>query len=447
MRNRKEIDMLNGPLFKKIILFALPLAASSLMQQLFNSVDVAIAGRFIGKEALAAVGSNSPVINLLINLFMGISMGANVVISNHIGQNDKEKIHDAINTVALVAVASGVFLSILGIMVSESILKVIDTPDNVLPLATLYLRIYFCGIPFFIIFNYASAILRSKGDTRRPLYILIVAGITNTVLNIIFVVCFGMGVEGIAIATCLANIMSALLIVLILMREDMPYKLSVKRIRIKWNELKPMLYIGIPAGVQGMIFSFSNVLMQSAINNYGASAIAGSAASLNYESYCYFIVAAFNGAAISFIGQNYGAGNNDRVRKIFRICMSTGFLLCFCLNMLILLGHNACLSIFSTDESVLAFGNKRLFVVLATQAIACSYEISGASMRGMGQSILPTAIVIFGTCILRILWIFGVARWFHTFEVLMMAYPVSWLITGIMMLLAYRKTSKKLLIA
>ncbi len=446
MKEGKEIDMLHGPLLKKIILFALPLAASSLMQQLFNSVDVAIAGHFLGKEALAAVGSNSPVINLSINLFMGISMGANVVISNHIGQNDKAKIHDAINTVALIALVSGLFLCILGVFISESILRAIDTPNNVLPLATTYLRLYFCGIPFFIIFNYASAILRSKGDTKRPLYILLFAGIVNTILNIIFVVCFGLGVEGIAFATCIANIVSAALIVRMLMREDAPYKLYIRHLKINLNELKPMLYIGIPAGLQGMIFSFSNLLMQSAINGYGAAAIAGSAASLNYESYCYFIIAAFNGAAISFIGQNYGAGKNKRVKKIYLVCLAAGFIMCFSLNILILFAHNACLSVFTTDNSVIDFATRRLYIVLATQAIACSYEISGASMRGMGQSIQPTAIVIFGTCILRIIWIFGIAKWMNSFDILMMAYPVSWLVTGFFMLLAYHKTSKRLVV-
>ena len=443
--NSKGTDMLHGPLLGKIIMFALPLAASSLMQQLFNSVDVAIAGRFIGKEALAAVGSNSPVINLLINLFMGISMGANVVISNHIGQNDKQKIQDAISTVSLVALLSGLFLAVLGIAVSRNILQLIDTPQNVLPLATLYLRIYFCGIPFFIIFNYCSAILRSRGDTRRPLYILIAAGVVNTVLNVVFVVVLHWGVAGVAIATSIANAVSAALIVWILVNGEEPFRLVPSKMRINKQELKPMLQIGIPAGLQGMIFSFSNVLMQSAINGYGAAAIAGSAASLNYESYCYFVVAAFNGAAISFIGQNYGAGHNDRVRRIYRICLSMSFVLCFGLNMLILLFSDACLNIFSTDPSVVDFGTQRLFVVVATQSIACSYEISGASMRGMGQSMLPTLIAIFGTCILRIVWIFGVAQNFHSYDVLMMAYPVSWTLTGTMMLIAYRRTANKLL--
>lgn len=444
-KGKKEIDMLHGPLLMKILIFTLPLAASSVLQQLFNSVDVAVVGHFANKEALAAVGSNAPVINLLINLFMGISMGANVIISNHIGQNDKRSIRDAINTIGFVAIASGVLLMIVGQLVARPILEIIDTPESVLNLAVLYLRIYFCGMPFFMIFNFASAILRSMGDTRRPLYILCVAGIVNTVFNLIFVIYFHMSVAGVAIATCIANAISATLMVLILKHEAEPYRLHFKEMRIKWIELKRMLQIGIPAGVQGMIFSFSNVLLQSAINSYGAAAIAGSAASLNFESYCYFVVVAFDGAAISFIGQNYGAGNFQRVKKIFWICMGLGTLSCFVLNMLITWQHTACLSVFSTDPAVIKFGTMRIFVALATQAIACSYEITGASLRGMGKSMLPTLITIFGTCLLRIVWIFGVAAHYRDFQVLMMAYPISWTITGALMCIAYWRFTKKAL--
>ena len=289
------------------------------------------------------------------------------------------------------------------------------------------------GIPFFMIFNFASAILRSMGDTRRPLYILLVAGIVNTVLNLFFVICLKMSVAGVAIATCISNVISAGLIVWILLNEEETYRLHLKDIGLKWEELKKMLQIGVPAGIQGMIFSFSNLLMQSAINGYGAAAIAGSAASLNFESYCYFLVVAFNGAAISFIGQNYGAGKNDRVKRVFWICMGMGFASCVVSNMVITWLHTPFLSIFSTDPDVLQFGTARLYVALATQSIACLYEIPGASLRGMGKSIQPTLITIFGTCLLRIVWIFGVAEHFKSFSILMMAYPVSWTITGIMM--------------
>ena len=253
---KNEIDMLHGPLLMKILMFALPLAASSVLQQLFNSVDVAVVGRFASSEALAAVGSNAPVISLLINLFIGISMGANAVISNHIGQSNNEGIKKSINTVALVSVISGIFLLFLGLVVARPILTLMDTPNSVLDMAVDYLRIYFLGMPFFMIFNFGSAILRSVGDTKRPLYILIVAGIVNTILNLVFVICFKMGVVGVAIATSVSNAVSAWLIIRILLKEQDPYRLTLKHIKIEWQELKRMLVVGFPAGVRGVFFSF-----------------------------------------------------------------------------------------------------------------------------------------------------------------------------------------------
>lgn len=258
-KSRNQIDMLHGPLLMKIIVFTLPLAASSILQQLFNSVDVAVVGRFASSQALAAVGSNTPVISLLINLFMGVSMGANVIISNHIGQNDKRSIRDAIGTVGITALVSGLFLMVLGISVARPILTLMNTPADVLDLAVTYLRIFFLGIPFFMIFDFGSAILRSMGDTRRPLYILMVAGIVNTILNLIFVIVFHMSVAGVAIATSIANAVSAALIIYLLIHEKGPFRLNIKRMRVKWKELRRMLQIGVPAGLQGMVFSFSNV--------------------------------------------------------------------------------------------------------------------------------------------------------------------------------------------
>ena len=316
MAKSNEIDMLHGPLLMKILVFSLPLAASSVLQQLFNSIDVAVVGHFASSQALAAVGSNGPVISLLINLFLGVSMGANVIISNHIGQNDEEGIQKAVSTAFTTAIVSGLILMCLGVAAAKPILTIMGTPDDVLTLAATYLRIYFLGIPFFLIFNFGAAILRSMGDTKRPLYILVIAGIVNTVLNLFFVIVLKMSVAGVAVATGIANLVSALLIIRLLCKEKAPFRLHLNKIGVVWSELKRMLMIGIPAGLQGMVFSFSNVLLQTAINGYGSDAIAGSAAALNFEYYCYFVIAAFNGAAISFIGQNYGAGNKERVKRI-----------------------------------------------------------------------------------------------------------------------------------
>lgn len=435
---KEKVDMLNGPLFMKILIFALPLAASSLLQQLFNSVDVAVVGRFASSKALAAVGSNAPVISLLINLFIGISMGANVVISNHLGQRDEQSIRHAISTVTLVAVISGLLLMCIGIGVARPILELMDTPSDVLDMAVLYLRIYFIGIPFFLIFNFGAAILRSVGDTRRPLYILVVAGIINTVLNLIFVIGLGMSVEGVAIATAVANAISAAWIIQLLRKEPGALQLQFKHLRIYKKELKRMLQIGVPAGLQGMVFSISNVVVQSAINGYGAAAIAGSAAAVNFEYYCYYIIVACNGAAISFIGQNYGAQKYDRVRRIYRICLLMGLIGCFIANALFTWQNQFFLSFFTTDAEVIHYGAIRMEGVLLFQFIACSYEVTGSALRGMGESMLPTIMTVFGTCILRIIWVFAVLPHYTGFAHLLQVYPLSWILTGAMVIIAYK---------
>lgn len=440
----KKVDMLNGPLLMKIIVFAVPLAASSMLQQLFNSVDVAVVGRFASSKALAAVGSNAPVISLLINLFMGISMGANVVISNHLGQKDDEGVRRSVSTVALLSIICGLLLMVIGVAVSRPILELIDTPADVLDLAVLYLRIYFIGIPFFLIFNFGSAILRSVGDTRRPLYILVVAGVINTILNLIFVIGLGMSVEGVAIATAIANAISAFLIIRLLRREPGALQLNLKHLKLHSKELRRMLQIGVPAGLQGMVFSFSNVVVQSAINGYGASAIAGSAAALNFEFYCYFIVVAFDGAAISFIGQNYGARKYDRVRRIYRICMTLAVCGCMVANGLLVWQDRFFLSLFSTDPEVIHYGCIRMEHVLICQFIACSYEVSASALRGMGESMLPTLMTVFGTCVLRVVWVFLIVPHYHGFARLLQVYPLSWVITGCMVVGAYYWGMKKM---
>ncbi|WP_308238847.1 MATE family efflux transporter [uncultured Prevotella sp.] len=443
MAKSNEIDMLHGPLLMKILVFSLPLAASSVLQQLFNSIDVAVVGHFASSQALAAVGSNGPVISLLINLFLGVSMGANVIISNHIGQNDEEGIQKAVSTAFTTAIVSGLILMCLGVAAAKPILTIMGTPDDVLTLAATYLRIYFLGIPFFLIFNFGAAILRSMGDTKRPLYILVIAGIVNTVLNLFFVIVLKMSVAGVAVATGIANLVSALLIIRLLCKEKAPFRLHLNKIGVVWSELKRMLMIGIPAGLQGMVFSFSNVLLQTAINGYGSDAIAGSAAALNFEYYCYFVIAAFNGAAISFIGQNYGAGNKERVKRIYWICLTLSVVCCGALNKLFVWQHSFFLSFFSNDPNVQAYGATRMDIVLAWQFIASSYEISASSLRGMGKSMLPTILTVFGTCLLRIVWVYAVCPVWHTFDVIMLVYPVSWCLTGIMVCTAYYITARK----
>lgn len=439
-----RMDMLHGSLLNKILLFALPLAASSILQQLFNSVDIAVVGKFASSQALAAVGSNSSVISLMINLFVGISVGASVVIANYIGQRDERGIKKAIHTVSVITMASGGLLLVVGLVIARPILEMMDTPNDVIDLAVLYLRIYFLGMPFFMIYNFGAAILRSMGDTKRPLYCLIVAGIINTILNLILVIVFHMSVAGVAIATVIANMVCAGMIVYILRHEKGEFRLEYKEIAISRPELRKMLQIGIPAGIQGMVFSIANVFIQAAINLYGSDAIAGSAAAVNYEYYCYFVVSAFSQAAVTFISQNYGARQIERCKKIFRQTMFLSVIACGCLNLLFVWQRKFAISIFTSSPDVYQFAAIRMEIVLLTQAIACSYEIAGAALRGLGYSMLPALLTVFGTCVLRLFWVYIICPMIPGFDNLMLIYPISWIITGAAVLIAYYIIQRKL---
>lgn len=438
-----EIDMLHGPLMGKILKFALPFAASSILQQLFNSVDVAVVGRFASSEALAAVGANTFLINLLINLFVGISVGANVILATHIGQHDDKSIAHAVSTTFVIALASGLFLLVTGLSISRPVLTLMGTPANVLDDAVLYLRIYFIGAPFFMIYNFGAAILRSKGDTRRPLYILLVAGLINTVLNLTFVIIFKMSVAGVAIATDIANLFNALMIIWLLRREQAPFSLRFSRLRVYQVELKRIIQIGVPAGVQGMVFSLSNVFVQSSINSYGAAAIAGASISQNFDAYCYFLMSAFCGAAVTFIGQCYGAGLVDRCKRVFRICLFFGCSFCFTANMLIFWQRGILLSLFTADPLVVRYATVRMSLVLVFQAVAAFYEIPASAMRGLGHSLTPALLTIFGTCVFRLSWIFLICPVWPGYDRLMLVYPISWVITSILVSSAYIFTARK----
>lgn len=430
------IDMLHGPMAWKIFVFALPLIASGILQQSFNAVDVAVIGRYSSAQAMAAVGSNGVIINILVNLFLGVAVGANVVIANHIGHANKEGVRRSVATVGIISLVSGAILLVLGSVLARPILEAMGTPDDVIELATVYLRIYFLGMPFIMAYNFGSAILRSIGDTRRPFYSLLVATAVNALLDWLLVAEFGMGVDGVAIATVIANGVNAAIIAGILMREPDPYTLNPRRMYIDRGDLKKMLKIGVPAGLQGMVFSFSNIFIQSSINRFGADAIAGSAAALTYEAYCYYIVSSFCAATIAFVGQNYGAGNFDRCKRVFRICMAMAAVGCALANLTVFFNGRAALGLFTTDEAVIPFGLDRFRTVLIFQFLACSYEISGAYMRGLGYSMCPMLLTVFGTCVLRLVWVFTVAARTLDFCLLLDIYPISWDITGILVVSA-----------
>lgn len=441
--SKKSMDMIHGSLWNKILIFALPLAASSILQQLFNSVDTAVVGRFASSQALAAVGSNGSLISLLINLFIGISLGSNVVIAHYIGERSEKNIRAAIHTAMVVAVISGIFVMILGQFIARPVLLLMGTPGDVIDLAVVYLRIYLLGMPFIMIYDFGSSILRSTGDSRRPLYSLIVAGIVNTVLNLVLVIGFKMSVEGVAIATVISNIVSSGIILYILLHEKEPIRLNIRSLTIVPKELKKILGIGIPAGLQGMMFSIANVCIQSTINSFGSDAIAGSAAALNYEFFSYFLVNAFAQTAVTFTSQNYGAGEYDRCKKIFRTAMLFSLVSCGLLSMIFVLGRGFFLRLYTTDEAVLVYANQRILVATALELLTSVYEISAGSMRGLGHSLLPAVITFVGSCVLRLIWISTACRMVHEFWMLLIIYPISWVVTGIAMMVSYYFVRKK----
>lgn len=445
MQKKNTIDMTHGSLWNKLLLFALPLAASSILQQLFNSVDTAVVGRFASSRALAAVGSNSSLIALMINLFIGISLGSNVIISRYIGQKTEEHVKAAIHTAIVVALCSGIFVLVLGQFIARPVLTLMGTPKDVINLAVLYLRIYFLGMPFIMLYDFSSSILRSIGDSRRPLYALIAAGIINTGLNLILVIVFHLGVSGVAIATVVSNIVSSGILFYILLHEQEPIRVRLCGLSIDWGELKKILIIGVPAGLQGMVFSLANVCIQSMINSFGSNAIAGSAAALNFEFFAYFMVNAFAQTTVTFTSQNYGAGDFKRCKKVYRLCMIFSVIFCGLLSGVFVLGRDFFIRLYTTDPNVLTFAVQRLLIVTTLELLTSTYEISGGAMRGFGHSLTPALITVVGSCVLRLIWINTVCRAVHEFWVVMIIYPISWVLTGTAMITAYLLLRRKLM--
>ncbi|WP_050008284.1 MATE family efflux transporter [Butyrivibrio sp. WCE2006] len=430
-------DMLNGSLLDKIVIFALPLAISSILQQLFNAADLAVVGRFASAEAMAAVGSNSSVIALIVSFFVGLSVGANAVIAMEIGSGHKDQISDTVHTVITISLVAGCALIFIGFFLTRPILILMAAPQNVMSLAILYLRIYFFAMPAIMIYNYGSAILRSKGDSRRPLFAMVIAGIINIILNLIFVVGFHMHVVGVALATVLSNMFSAGLILYYLMNEEEPFKLDFRKLSIKRRYLIRMMQIGLPAGLQGAVFSLSNVVIQSAVNSFGADAIAGGTAAANFDFVSYCAMNAFAQSAVTFTSQNYGARKFDRCKKVFRICMLCGIGISAAIVLVLVLFRYQVITLFTTDADVISFAMKRIMNAFVLHFLIGSYEISGGALRGMNHSLAPALISVFGTCVFRLIYVFTYIPTHHTFEQLFRVYPISWIITGTITLTVY----------
>ena len=444
---RKQIDILNGSLIDKILMFAIPLAITSALQQLFNSCDVIVCGKFVGSLAIAAVGANSSIINLFINLFVGLSIGVNVLISNYIGREKYNRIYNVTHTALTVGLIFGIIFVIFGLLFSRNILEAMGCPSDVIDLAALYLRIYFLGMPFVILYNFGSAILRTIGDTKRPLIILIISGIINVCLNLILVIIFGLGVKGVAIATVTSNVFNCVLVMYLLSKEDSFIKVNFKKPMIDMISIKKILSIGLPAGIQGMVFSISNICIQSAINSLGSKVIAGTAAGVNFENFEYFLISAFSQTIVTFISQNHAAKNYDRCKDIFKWCIILSVSSVMVLTMVFLIFIEPLAYIFTNEVAVVEIIKQRFYIVGLCTILEISFEVVGGAIRGLGHSILPAIMVFFGTVIFRILWVYTAFKMFNTYVSLIAVYPLSWTIIGIASIIVYINISKKELLA
>lgn len=438
LRAKNHVDMTSGPLAGKILMFALPLIASGMLQQSFNVVDVAVIGHYSTSAAIAAVGSNGAIISIIVNLFIGIAVGANAVIARYIGEGKVEDIRRSVGTVILISLISGLFLLGIGVTLTRPILEAMGTPPEVIDLASVYLRIFFVGMPFMMVYNFGGAILRSVGDTNKIFESLFIASVCNVGFDILFTGTFGMGVEGVAWATVISNAINAAILLYFLNREPDPYKVRMKPStwKLSVKDLNEMLRIGVPAGVQGMVFSISNIFIIASINKFGADALAANALTLTFESYCYFIIAGFNGATIAFTSQNYGAMKPHRCKRVWKICMIYSVCIVAVCNILLVLFENETIGIFSTDPEVMHYASIRYNVVILFQSIAASYEISGSYMRGLGYSVIPMLLTIFGTCVLRLFWVWIFPHIDYSLSTLLSIYPISWTVTGIMVVVA-----------
>ena len=441
-----EIDMCNGPLLGKILLFSLPLMLSGILQLLFNAADMIVVGRWVGSDALAAVGSTGSLVNLIVNVFIGLSVGANVLVARYYGAGQERELSETVHTAILTALVGGTVLIFVGFFVAPGALKAMGSPDEVLGQAVIYLRIYFAGMPAMMVYNYGSAILRAVGDTRRPLYFLTAAGVVNVLLNLFFVIECGLGVAGVALATVASQCISAVLVVACLMRSDSAYRLSLKELRVTPNKLVRMIRIGLPAGLQGSVFSISNVLIQSSVNSFGYVAMAGNSAAANLEGFVYTAMNTFHQTAISFTGQNYGAMQYRRIGKILAQCLLCVSAVGLFMGIGFYLLGTPLLQLYSPeDESVIAYGLTRM------QYICCPYFLCGMMdtfvgvLRGMGYAIMPMLVSLTGACLLRVVWIYTIFQQHRSLEVLYLSYPITWAVTMLVHLICFLIVYHKLL--
>lgn len=430
----RKIDVANGPIFKNMLLFAFPIILTGVLQLLYNAADVIVVGRFAGRNSLAAVGATSSLTNLLTNLFIGLSVGTNVCIAQLIGLGGKDSenyIKKTVHTSVLIALIGGIALLLIGVLTSKKLLFLMDTPNEILDESSLYMTIIFLGMPAMLVYNFGAAVLRACGDTKTPLIYLSISGVLNVILNLVFVIAFKMGAEGVGIATIISQYLCAAMIIVFLMKQDSAIKLYLKELKIDVKMLKKILKIGLPAGIQGIVFSISNVIIQSSINGFGAAAIAGNSAASSVEGFTYTAMNSFSPTLSTFVGQSYGAGNVKRIKKSVAIGCFQVFAVGIIMSFTTLAFSHQLLGIYSSDTEVIKSGIERMSIILSTYFLCGIMDTLVGSIRGMGISFLPMCATIFGVCGIRIAWIYTVFRSFRTLETLYASYPVSWAATVI----------------
>lgn len=436
---KQKLDMLNGSIWNKLPVFALPIAATGILEQLFNASDIAIVGNFAQTDktvAVAAVGANSPIIGLILNLFIGIALGANVVIANAIGRDDRQTVQKAVHTSMVVSVIGGVLVAIIGELIAEPLLTVLNVPDDVLELALLYLRIYFLGMPVILLYNFEAAIFRSIGETKMPLIALTLSGILNVLLNLFFVIVLKMSVNGVATATVLANIVSAGILYIKLVKSDKYIKVEFKKLRIDGKVFAKIMQIGLPAGIQSAVFAVANIVIQGAINSLGTVVIAASSAAFNIEIIAYNVMNSFSQACTTFVGQNFGANKIDRCKKTLFLCLIEDAIASGTAILIVLITGKFLLSIFNNNPEVIEIGYTRLVIIFIAYIFSMLYEVMSGYLRGFGFSLVPAILTTVGVCVLRIIWINTVFPANRTFVTIMTAYPVSLATTAVLIFIA-----------
>ncbi len=444
--SKKQIDMTSGSLLGKIILFTIPLMLSGILQLLFNAADVVVVGQWAGTESLAAVSSNGPLVSLVVNLFIGLSVGANVVVARAIGAKNLEKSEKTVHTAILLSLMGGVFVAVFGWFVSPYLLKLMKVDPDVIAKSTLYVRIYFLGAPVLLLYNFGAAILRAKGDTKRPLIFLIVSGFINVGLNLLFVIVFHLDVAGVALATIIAQAFSAIAVTLCLIREKDYCRLRIKRLRIT-KEILEIARIGLPAGIYSTFFSIANMTIQSAVNEFGKVVMAGSATASNLEGFVYTSMNAVYNAAITFTGQNYGAKKYKRIGRVVLCCLGTVTIVGLAIGGIMAIFAPFFARLYSPEADVIAVAVEKMRLIMPVYFLCGIMEVFVGAMRGMGYSVIPMAVTFFGACVLRVVWVFTVFAKFHRLMILYISYPISWIITliadGLIFVIVYKRLLKK----